>query len=49
VPLEHRLSGQRFVNYDDDAAVVMTWLQALQQDFFAKGFSALVSHWVVKT
>jgi hypothetical protein len=42
---------QRFVNYEDDndVAAVRTWLQALQMDFFAKGFSALVSHGVVTT
>jgi hypothetical protein len=35
------------VNDDDNneniTAVVMTWLQALYQDFFTKGFNALVS------
>jgi hypothetical protein len=42
--LKRHLSGQRFVN-DDVIVVVMAWLQALDQDFFAEGFSALVSHW----
>jgi hypothetical protein len=39
------LSGQRFVSDDDGVAVVTIWLQALDQDFFAKGFSTLVSGW----
>jgi hypothetical protein len=33
---------QQFVN-DDIAAAETTWLQAIDQDFFAKGFHALVS------
>jgi hypothetical protein len=42
-PKRH-LSGQRFVNDDnDDISPVTTWLQSLDQDLFAKGFSALVS------
>jgi hypothetical protein len=46
-PLKQHLSRQRFVNYEDDndVAAVMTWLQVLDQDFFAKGFGALVSCW----
>jgi hypothetical protein len=30
---------------DDVIAVVMTWLQACDQDFFATVFNKLVSHW----
>jgi hypothetical protein len=37
--------GQWFVNHDDIIAAMTTWLQALDQDFFAKAFSALVSRW----
>jgi hypothetical protein len=33
-PLKWRLLGQQFVN-DDVITVVMTWLQALDQNFFA--------------
>jgi hypothetical protein len=36
--------GQHFLN-DDVIAVVMTWLQACDQDFFARVFNKLVSHW----
>jgi hypothetical protein len=35
---------QQFVN-DDDTAVVMTWLQVLDQNFFVKCFIAFVSCW----
>jgi hypothetical protein len=41
--LKLHLTGQRFVN--DVTTAVTTWLQALDQDFFAKGFSTLVSRW----
>jgi hypothetical protein len=35
---------QQFVN-DDVILGVTTWLHALDQDFFVKDLSALVSHW----
>jgi hypothetical protein len=43
-PLKWYLAGQWFVN-DDVTAVVMIWLQALDQDLFVKGFNVLVSQW----
>jgi hypothetical protein len=42
--LRQHLLGQWFLD-DGGVAAVTTWLQALDQDFFAKGFSALVSCW----
>jgi hypothetical protein len=41
-PLKQHLLGQQFEN-DDVIVAVMTWLQALEQDLFVKGFNALVS------
>jgi hypothetical protein len=44
-PLKWHLLGQQFLNDNDVIVVVTTWLQVLDQDFFAKGFNSLVSHW----
>jgi hypothetical protein len=33
------------VNDDDFIVAVMNWLQALDHDFFVKGFNALVACW----
>jgi hypothetical protein len=43
-PLKWHLYVQKFVN-DNVIAVMTTWLHELEQDFFVKGFSALVSCW----
>jgi hypothetical protein len=42
-PLKWHLVGQWFVNDDDVIVAVKTCLLVHDQDFFAKGFNALVS------
>jgi hypothetical protein len=45
VHAKRHLSGQRFLNDgddDDDTVAMTTYLQALEQNCFAKGFSTLV-------
>jgi histone-lysine N-methyltransferase SETMAR len=44
-PLKRHLGGRRFTTYGEVQQAVMSWLQALDTDFFYAGIDALVYQW----
>jgi hypothetical protein len=44
-PLKRHLGGRRFATNSEVQQVVMSWLQALDTDFFYAGIDALVYRW----
>jgi hypothetical protein len=44
-PLKKRLGGRRFATDGEVQQAVMSWLQALDTDFFYAGIDALVYRW----